>query len=1366
MEIAKEDLINISELIKNIIAPGNRAFLSPKFDNVINELLDLTFPKNWRRDKTFINNIQSEFRKRNFSSYDQEFFPAFYAAYYVPNNFYKIQLMLLELFNNNKLNFNKSINILDIGAAVGTTAWATYDFFEILKNIFVLYDFEFPTKFLIEIDSIELSESNIIFFEKIRDRIELDKSKFITVNKPIRADALKDGLEKVNINEYDIVFASNVICEFPSFTHQKKFVNTIVNEQKTNSIFIIIETAFLKDTKTLKKLQYEILKDNDVNLLSPCGKIKGFTERCKNCWSFRKENLIIPDSMKVFSQKDIKQDENEKLKWSYSIFVKSASKDPLKLPDSSIDLSDVKQYVNKPISIYVEIVSMSIKLKNDSEYYYYHICDQSEDKEKTILKVPKYFILPSHNFGEILYFSNAIVEKLNNKLNYDYAISLNPHKTIVINWSQSDKLRNLVKFNNVTKNNLEFFLFRFFRFKKFKDGQFKIIKNILLNQDILGILATGGGKSLIFQLASFLKPGISIVISPLKSLMDDQISALKNRFGFDFADRIHSGMKLSEKKYVISRFRNGYLKLLYVAPERLQQKSFQKEISRIVKKGILINYFTIDEAHCISEWGHDFRHSYARLKERQSEIESKPSINALTATASHLVRKDILSLLKMDEKRDLIWQINDRQELSLEVIPLIYSTDRKSFSIHFRNADSFKTKRFNENQNRPDILLFILKHILKLRFNKFNPNEDAGQIFTIYADPKPARSLENDISELDDSKRKRHIESQNREYEGAKWLSDYLKSKGLNSKAWFSTPGYRDKLTSDEKKKKKIDWEAEKTKIQDQFINNEFNLLVSTKGFGMGIDKPNIRYVIHYGFPGSLESYFQQIGRAGRDGKHSHCILMWDSPTDKCIQSLSKNVIPACYNKETSSSDKYIFEQCIYGRDFKCDYAKQVFFIESSYPEKSELLIAMNYLIEKSREQKSFPFVYFKNEYLSEAVTKNGFNKSNLENSLLENLYTLNHIDEFNQGYLAVKVKICKTFEEIYSSTNDDDIKSFIDLMEIYKPGSRKSTPIDKFVTFKLDRIVLKLREKGIEIVIEELLNSLSILEDRSDVVLKFNYHQDYGYEVKLNNNFLKKRQLKNIDFKSVYEWKKNQYQMLHTMLKFVELTGENEPNTNQENNLCRRAFMMNEFGNVAYKTSESCDFCDVCGYKNDWDKGAKDITADVYQTNFRERVRDFYASQTKKEDYLTIHFDIFTQHIEEMISNNYNDMIEIISTTWLEQSNESNNPATNLTLALISYLNEDYDSYDFRMKTVLKELHNDYQFLVLLVHFLIRKFKIELYAFYKKFLKKNNINYLLGLLKVFNHREDKLFLIIEKDIMINILKLQVKEYSKIMKKY
>ena len=1374
MNNKSENVTNISELIKNIIAPGERALYSPKFDNIVNQVLDETFENNWRSDKTFLNKIQAEFRKQNFSTYDEDYFSAFYAAYYIPNNFYKIQLMLLELLRNEKLNFSDdSIKILDIGASVGTTAWAVYDFFEILSNIYTLYGLNFPKQLSIEVDSIEISKSNIAFFEKIRNRVNIKTSEFININKPIQADVLNGGFGKVVLDDYDIIFASNVICEFPNYTEQKKFADQIVNNQKQESIFIIIETAILKDTKMLKRLQYDILQNDEISLISPCGKIAEKSERCQNCWSFRKENLIIPSTMKLFSQKDIKQDDNAKLKWSYSIFSKSVQRELVNLPEPNIKLSKVPKFVNKTITINAEIISMKINIKNESNYNYYHICDQSENTENTILKVPNYFILPNYNFGDILRFSDILVEKDDSNSKPKFSLTVNPHKTIIENWSQPNSKMKLIEFKNIKKENLEFFLFRFFKYNKFKDGQYNILKKILSNQSVLGVLATGGGKSLIFQLAALLKPGVTLVVSPLKSLMDDQIFGLKNRYGFDFADRIHSGMNLSEKKYVISRFRNGYLKLLYVAPERLQQKSFQKVIARLVKKGININYFTIDEAHCISEWGHDFRHSYARLKERQSEIGSNPPISALTATASHLVRKDIINFLKMNDKKDLIWQINDRQELSLEVIPLNYSTDDGCYSITFRGADNnFQSIKFDENQNRPDLLQYLLENILKLRFDHFDPKEHSGQIFTIYADPKPAKSLNVNIPKLSASQKLKRIESQNREYEGARWLADYLKDNGYNCKAWYSTPGYRDDLTSKGKKKNKIKWEEEKTKIQNQFINNEFNLLVSTKGFGMGIDKPNIRYVIHYGFPGSLESYFQQIGRAGRDGKHSHCILMWDSPTEKCKRSkeIRESGIPPCFTKQSQNSDKYAFDKCKYGRNFKCDYAKQAFFIESSYPEKSHLFQAIQYLIERAKKQKSFPYIYLKKDYLADSITTDNYVKnSSFEISLFENLYTLKYIEEFNQGYLAVKVKRNKSFEEIFNSTNDEDIKTFINLLEKYKLGSKQSKPEQKLITFKLDKIVLKLREKGIEIMIEELLNSLAILEERDDIELKFNYYQDYGYEIKLNEVLTKRKKIKIEDFYSVYEWKKNQYQMLQTMLKFAELNGMDKTSkTNKESHLCRRSFMMTEFGNKAFKLSEkdSCDFCDVCGYNNDWDQGATDLTADAFQTIFREEVRDFYSNQTKDNEYVYSHFDDYCYLIKEMLSKEFNNMIEIISTTWLEQSNESNNPATNLTLAIINYIKKDFETFDFRIDIVIKVLKNSIPFLNRMILFLIEILDIDIFEFYSKHFKNKKIDHMFKLLTIFNSNDYQSFSVIEKDIMIFTHKLQIEKYYKIMKKY
>ena len=189
-------------------------------------------------------------------------------------------------------------------------------------------------------------------------------------------------------------------------------------------------------------------------------------------------------------------------------------------------------------------------------------------------------------------------------------------------------------------------------------------------------------------------------------------------------------MSIQAKKHVLERFRNGHLKILYVAPERLQQKTFQKELTALIDKGININYLPIDEAHCISEWGHDFRPSYARLKERQKGLphidDSYPPIIALTATASEKVQQDVLSQLKMIADQDLVHRIIDRKELSLEVITLEYNSENNSYSIKYRGDNSEEVERnfishnFPPGTMRHDMLEYVLDDILPLRFHRYH----------------------------------------------------------------------------------------------------------------------------------------------------------------------------------------------------------------------------------------------------------------------------------------------------------------------------------------------------------------------------------------------------------------------------------------------------------------------------------------------------------------------------------------------------------------------------------------------------------------------------------------------------------------------
>lgn len=316
-----------------------------------------------------------------------------------------------------------------------------------------------------------------------------------------------------------------------------------------------------------------------------------------------------------------------------------------------------------------------------------------------------------------------------------------------------------------------------FGFEKFRPNQERIINNILAGQDTLAIMPTGGGKSICFQLPALLLPGITIVISPLIALMKDQVDSLKTN-GIQ-ACYINSSQTLSEQQSHIENLINNTIKLVYVAPESLSY--LENTFSQIT-----VSLIAIDEAHCISAWGHDFRPAYTNLGYLKNRFPSTP-ILALTATADKATREDISQQLNLKNAKTFISSF-DRKNLSLEVRPAL---------------DRIK-----------QIIDFITK----------KPTE-AGIVYCL------SRKTTEELAEK-------------------------LQKAGINAKAYHAG----------------LDNET-RSKTQDEFINDDCQVVCATIAFGMGIDKSNVRWVIHYNLPKNIEGYYQEIGRAGRDGLPSETIL-------------------------------------------------------------------------------------------------------------------------------------------------------------------------------------------------------------------------------------------------------------------------------------------------------------------------------------------------------------------------------------------------------------------------------------------------------------------------------------------------------------
>lgn len=323
---------------------------------------------------------------------------------------------------------------------------------------------------------------------------------------------------------------------------------------------------------------------------------------------------------------------------------------------------------------------------------------------------------------------------------------------------------------------------KYYGYKKFRRGQEDIINAVLNKNDVLAIMPTGGGKSICYQIPALCLDGITIVISPLVSLMKDQVDTLKC-IGIE-AIFINSSLTDKEYNYILSNIKNDKYKLIYIAPERLDSIEF---INLIRYKNI--SQVAIDEAHCISSWGHDFRKSYAKIPDFINMLSKRPIITAFTATASEEVRYDIIRMLNLNQ-------------------PQIYISgfDRSNLSINIVKPVSKNT--------------YLLEYIS-------NHKDESGIIYT---------STRKEVERI---------------YEIL-----------LNNK--YLVAKYHSGLSKEIRQEN-----------QEKFIKDEFKIMIATNAFGMGIDKSNVRWVIHYNIPQSIENYYQEIGRAGRDGEYSECVLLF-----------------------------------------------------------------------------------------------------------------------------------------------------------------------------------------------------------------------------------------------------------------------------------------------------------------------------------------------------------------------------------------------------------------------------------------------------------------------------------------------------------
>lgn len=483
----------------------------------------------------------------------------------------------------------------------------------------------------------------------------------------------------------------------------------------------------------------------------------------------------------------------------------------------------------------------------------------------------------------------------------------------------------------------------YFGYSTFRKGQAEIIDNILSGRDVLAVMPTGSGKSICYQIPALMFKGITIVISPLISLMKDQVNTL-NDIGVK-AVYLNSSMPFNEYLNALELAMQGYFKIVYVAPERLENPRFLD-----FAHSNLISMITIDEAHCVSQWGHDFRPSYLKILDFINKLSYRPIITSFTATATTQVKKDICKILQLKNPYTITTGF-DRKNLYFEV------------------------------QHPKDKFLALIK-ILEKNKNKCG---------IIYCGTR--KNVEEVCQKLQD-----------------------LKYKALRYHAGLSN--------------------NERISNQQAFIYDECDIMVATNAFGMGIDKSNVSYVIHYNMPKNIEGYYQEAGRAGRDGEPAQCILLY-SGSDV---SLNRFLIQNNENPELSPST-----------------------LEKIKKNELELLKYMTFYCNITTCLRSYILRYF---------GETGMNNCNNCGNCLSNYMDIN-----------VTIDCQKILSCIYRANQEIGIAMLVDILR----GSKKKVLINKgFNTLSTYGIMKDSTEKYIRDVVNHLiLNKYVYQTDTFSAILK-----------------------------------------------------------------------------------------------------------------------------------------------------------------------------------------------------------------------------------------------------------------------------------------